>query len=92
MVKGTGLTEAEADFVESMRIEDEDCVHNWRHFDPDFRQGDIARLIRRRWFEKHGEGRYREYRWLPAGRAALAERGGADPSPTSPVAKDERHG
>lgn len=71
------LTDIEAEFVSEMS-DGPPPEEPWRHFDPGFRQSDIRRLIRRGWFETRGEGRDREYRWTPAGRAAPA------PSPPSP--------
>ena len=66
------LTEAEGEFVAEMQLEDGSDYSEWHNFDPDFRQGDIARLIKRGWFERRGSGREREYRWTEAGRSALA--------------------
>jgi hypothetical protein len=65
------LTEAEAEFVSEMKLEDYPLGSPWHNFDPDFRQSDIGRLIRRGWFEKRSQNGYREYRWTPAGRLAL---------------------
>ena len=53
----------------------EDTGENrWQNFDPDFKQKDIARLLRRGWFERHVDlCGYRQYRWTEAGRHALKD-------------------
>lgn len=66
------LTHAEHEFISEMSHEDDGTSCRWQNFDPDFRQSDIARLLRRGWFERRVEDGYRTYRWTPAGRAALA--------------------
>ena len=65
------LTEAEAEFLGDMLHAQPPPEERWHNFDPDFRQKDIERLIRRGWFEKRMSGGYREYRWTSAGRLAL---------------------
>jgi hypothetical protein len=70
-VKAIELTKVEAEFVSEMS-HDKSVENSWQNFDPDFRQKDIARLLRRGWFERHvDEGGYRQYRWTDAGRSAL---------------------
>lgn len=68
------LTETEIEFVGEMQGAQPPPEESWHNFDPDFRQKDIERLIRRGWFEKRTDANgYREYRWTPAGREALAK-------------------
>ena len=67
-------SEAESEFVEEMQGAQPPPEESWHNFDPDFRQKDIERLIRRGWFEKRiDELGYREYRWTTAGREALSK-------------------
>lgn len=74
MREEVNLTGSEAEFVAEMRHDDPPAEEPWRNFDPDFRQKDIERLIRKGWFEKRTRGEYREYRWTAAGRKALPAR------------------
>jgi hypothetical protein len=67
------LSEGEREFVADMLDAQPPPEERWHNFDPDFRQADIARLLRRGWFERRTNGDYREYRWTEAGRSALSK-------------------
>lgn len=67
----TPLTDAEREFIAEMAHEDDGRSDRWQNFDPDFRQKDIARLLRLGWAERRERDGYREYRWTEAGRDAL---------------------
>lgn len=75
--KQVTLSEIEREFIADMSDDNPPPEEPWRNFDPDYRQIDIARMLRRGWFERKIEGDYRSYRWTAAGRSALrAEREG----------------
>lgn len=66
------LTGVEGEFVAEMMLDAGVPLNGWRTFEPDFRQTEIKRLFARGWFEKRGDQKFREYRWTPLGRSALA--------------------
>lgn len=64
------LTEAEGEFIAEMAVEP-GSPNEWAHFDPPFLRKFYDRFVRKGWLEYQGEGRDRQFRWTPAGRAAL---------------------
>lgn len=70
------LTEHEGEFVAEMEAEP-GGPNEWAHFDPPFLRKAYDRFVRKGWLEYRGDCRDREFRWTPAGRAALRESGNA---------------